>query len=348
MALFKVLVKEKDGNKVLLKGDFNHYKTYKKLREELIDKSALNKKIHLKLRESDTIKLSFLQESEDSKNSLYIPAELKEGIWDPKTYDHFKEKITLRGITDVTYRFYLEIIDKPPKWKKKENTDFLSEALDSSWKPMMDEVLNGINLLKLEESKNTYTRIKNELKSNEENINMEIHKNIICNNCFKKDFQGKRFICAECNNYNICQECEKLFYQKQIHPRDHTLIQVNKALIDDNLDNLSKYNNIFGNNNREFKNVSTAFPIEITLINNGENNLKNCYILPIRYGEEYLTCNPTIISEDVQRNMPPIKLIMLIKVPNSNKGYFEGYFRMFTPHGLPFGNVLFIKVLNGD
>ena len=86
--------------------------------------------------------------------------------------------------------------------------------------------------------------------------------------------------------------------------------------------------------------------MEISVINSGDNVLKNCYILPVRYGEDYLSCNPKVIKEEVQRNMT-LKIILVIRVPN-DKGYFEGYFRMFTPHGLPFGKVLYVKVLNGD
>ena len=139
----------------------------------------------------------------------------------------------------------------------------------------------------------------------------------------------------------------KQFQWKKIHNKEHTLIQLNKALNDDDEDSLFKYNNIIGNNNQEFKNVPTYFQMTITVINNGEKDLKNCYILPVRFGEDYLTCNAKVISEEVQRNMP-VEIELLIKVPNCNKGYFEGYFRMFTPNGLPFGDVLYVKVLNGN
>ena len=44
------------------------------------------------------------------------------------------------------------------------------------------------------------------------------------------------------------------------------------------------------------------------------------------------------IDEDAQRNMK-VKLFPKIRLPHENTGYFEGYFRMFTPEGFPFGNV---------
>ena len=144
---------------------------------------------------------------------------------------------------------------------------------------------------------------------------------------------------------NICQECEKEIYHKQIHQRNHTLIQINKALNDEIIDNLSNYSNIIVNNNQEFKSVPSSFQIEINIINNGENNLKDCYILPVRFGPGYLSCQTKVIKDEVQRNMP-VKISIIVRVPHNNKGNFEGYFRMFTPNGLPFGNVLYIKVSN--
>ncbi len=35
--------------------------------------------------------------------------------------------------------------------------------------------------------------------------------------------------------------------------------------------------------------------------------------------------------------------ILMIKLPNLDKKYYEGYFRMFTPSGLPFGQIIFVK-----
>ena len=336
MASFKILPGE-NVKQVLVRGNFSEYPDYNKLKNKIID-SANNKKY--KLKEGDNFKLVFCQ---DPKKDLYIPSELKDGIGDKKSYSFFLEKLLLRGINE-SYKFYIEKTKRPFKWKKKENREFLKEALDSSWEPVYDDIIKEVGLSKLEESQVKYTELKEELKKNEEKINEEIHENIVCNNCFAKDFKGKRFICAECYNYNLCQECEKKYYQKQIHQREHTLIQLNKALNDEK-DNI-KYSNIIGNKSQEFKNEPSSFQIEISVVNNGEEDLKNCYILPVRFGDEYLSCIPKIITESVERNNP-IKISLVIRVPN-NKGYFEGYFRMFSPIGLPFGDILNVKVLNGN
>ena len=35
-----------------------------------------------------------------------------------------------------------------------------------------------------------------------------IHRGIICNKCGKKDIKGKRYKCAQCSNFNLCEKCE--------------------------------------------------------------------------------------------------------------------------------------------
>ena len=334
---FKILP-SKDKRQVLVKGIFTEYPDYQKLKNRIID--ASDKVKGFKISEKDNFKLIFVEENDD----FYIPSQLKNGvgIGNQKSYNYFTEKLVLRGIKGKCYKFYVEKMKRPYKFKEKENSVFMKEALDASWQPIYDNIIKDVNLSKLEESQVEYNKMKEQLKKNEEKIKKEVHKNIICNNCFKNNIKGKRFVCAECNNYNLCQDCEKIYYQKQIHQREHTLIQVNKALDDD----INKYNNVIGNTTQIYKNVPSSFPIEFSVVNSGENDLKDCYILPVRYGEEYLSCSPKKITDSVIRNMP-IKINLVVRVPDE-KGYFEGYFRMFTPNGLPFGNTLCIKVLNGE
>ena len=342
---FKVLV-SKDINTVLMKGNFNEFQTYNDLKNKLIEKSQQTnfKDKDYDLKKNEHFILIFNKEID---NNTFFPDGL-EGFWDNKTYSYFKEKLILRRINNGNYKLYVQKVKKLPKWKRKENHEFLNEALDESWKAISEDIIKGLNSIKLEHGKENYLNIRDEIKKNEEKFKEQIHTNIVCNNCFKKDIVGKRFICAECNNYNLCQDCEKLFYKKQIHQREHTLIQINTPLNEEKVNNLFKYNNIIDNNNQEFKNVFSAVQIEFTVINNGENDLKNCYILPVRFGSEYLNCNPKIITNEVQRNMP-FKMNLVVKIPDENtKGYYEGYFRMFTPNGLPFGKVIYVKVLNGD
>jgi hypothetical protein len=294
MASFKIRP-GKEAGQVSLKGVFRDYPDYQTLKNKIIDRSKNYKEY--KLKESDNFILVF------ENDKYFIPRQLKKenAIGNQKSYKYFTEQLILRGIKDACYLFYIEKTKRPYKWKEKENCALLKETLDNSWTPIYNDINKEVNLGRLEESQENYKKMKDELKKIEKIINKEIHENIICNNCFKNNIKGKRFVCAECNNYNLCQECEKIFYQKQIHEREHTLIQVNKAL-NDKEENIYKYNNIIGNSNQVFKNVPLSFPIEFSVANYGEEDLKDCYILPVRYGEEYLSCIPKKISESVKRN----------------------------------------------
>ena len=338
---FKIYEKP-DSKRVLIKDNFSTFTKYVDIKKKVLDSTRNNK--NLNLSEKNKFILAYMQEKEQNRRPQFIPDDLKEGIWDNKTFLYLKEKLTLRGIKDAQYKFYIKKVDKLPTWNKKLNQEFLAQALDDSCKSIYDDIMDEVSLNKLEASKIEYNKKKSQLEKNQKEVNKEIHKNVICNNCLKDNFKGKRFICAECNSYNLCQDCEKLFYQKQIHNREHTLIQVNKSISEDNL---YKYSNIIGNNDEEFKDVPSSFQIELNIINNGENNLKGCYFLPIRYGEDYLSCRPKQIDEDVERNMK-VKLFPIIRLPHENTGYFEGYFRLFTPEGFPFGDVFHMTVLNGE
>ena len=278
----------------------------------------------------------------DKKNS-YIPEELlSDGIYDEVSLQFFKDKLSSKGIKNGKYAFYIVKVDSLPTFKKKENSDILDANLKKYWNLALNDITSDLNLMKLEESKNTFEKMKEEQKKKENDLKKIKHDNIICSNCFQKDFCGKRFICSECNNYNLCQDCEKILQTKEIHQRDHVLIQINKNIKED----LSKYNNVIGNYRKEFQNVDEFFTLEFVVINNGENDLNNCCILPIRYGDEYLSCDAKIITNSIKRGMN-LKISLDVKTPQRT-GYFEGYFRMFTPSGLPFGNIIHIKVLNGN
>jgi len=277
------------------------------------------------------------------KNNSYIPEELlSDGIYDEVSLQFFKDKLSSKGIKNGKYALYIVKVDSLPTFKKKENSDILDANLKKYWNLALNDITSDLNLMKLEESKNTFEKMKEEQKKKENDLKKIKHDNIICSNCFQKDFCGKRFICSECNNYNLCQDCEKILQTKEIHQRDHVLIQINKDIKED----LSKYNNVIGNYRKEFQNVEEFFTLEFVVVNNGEKDLKNCCILPIRYGDEYLSCDAKIITNSIKRGMN-LKISLDVKTPQRT-GFFEGYFRMFTPSGLPFGNIIYIKVLNGN
>ena len=128
-----------------------------------------------------------------------------------------------------------------------------------------------------------------ESNKTDENFNEEEHKSIICSNCYKINFKGIRFICSECQNYNLCYECEDLKSKKLIrHNQNHIFIRINRPIDI----NIKKYDNIIKRNNQnlivDLKNKEKKLIIPIDIINNGEESLKNCYFRPVGFGENYI------------------------------------------------------------
>ena len=352
MASIKILIPIGDGekkNSIFGKKKIAEFPKYQNLKDEIL-KNLEKDDQNTFITSNDNFILRFIKE----KNSkAYFPEELNECIFNNPTFDYLKEKIDLRGIKDATYKFQIEKVgNEMPIWRKIDFKKILNKALEEKWNPINEEIKREVDINELEKSQVKYSEMKADLAEKEKKINKK-HTNIICNNCFKNDIKGKRFICAECNNYNLCQDCEKIFYKRQIHNRKHVLIQVNVPLDGDDK-NVLKYNNIISKNNLEIKlsasdlDDSLTFPVNFEFLNNGENNLKDCYILPIRYGEDYLSCaSINKFNEDIEMNYSG-KFGLMIKIPNLNKKYYEGYFRMFTPCGLPFGQVIFIKLFLDD
>jgi len=322
---FKILIK--DTKNVVVNGDFEKYNTFTKLREKIIEnlKTPFFKQNNLNINYNKKFKLVYIC---DKEKNLDFPDELGGEVWDDRTYELLKNKS--KGLKDIKYKFYIENYDI---------SEVLDKALDKYWDKAFNNITDELHLLELEKSNNKYNNKDNDNGQNK--INQE-HTNIICSNCFKNNFTGNRYMCAECNNYNLCQNCEKSLIEKEIHDREHTFIQIKGPI---QKDDYFEYNNIIGNYIKEINNITSNgnyYDLKITVINNGEKDLKDCYILPVRYGDEYLFCD----SKKIRDSVTPGKSYdtqLKLKIPKIKKGIYKGYFRMFTPQKLPFGDVVFVK-----
>jgi hypothetical protein len=339
MASFKVLF---DKTVILPKTKFDEIPQYNELRDKILAKCKEKKK---PLTVKDNFILTF--KKEDKSNDYYFPPELQNAIHDKNSFEFLKEKLSLRDLNEnIIYKFQIEVGQKRKQFHRKKYEDILNSELNEVWKPICDDIKREIGLKDLQKGQSKFSKMKDELIKKEKKINGR-HEGIICQNCFKTNIVGKRFVCSECINYNLCQDCEKIFYKEQIHDRKHILIQVNSPLNGDE-NNLLKYDNIISNNNQEIKlDNPDPFKIEVEVLNTGENDLNKCYLLPVRFGEEYLTCSTAKIEESLERGTN-CKISLLIEIPSSNRKYYEGYFRMFTPSGLPFGQVLNVKAYITD
>jgi len=323
---FKILIK--DSKNVLVNGDFKKYDTFSKLTDKIIEnlKTPFFLQNNSDINYKKKFKLVYMC---DKEKNLFFPEELGGEVWDDRTYEILKNELLSKGSKDIKYKFYIENYDI---------SEVLDKALDKYWDKAYNNITDELHLLKLEESNDKY---KNE-GNDQNNINQE-HKDIICSNCFEKDIKGNRYICSECNNYNLCQKCEKLLNEKEIHDREHTFIQIKDPI---QADDYFEYNNIIGNYCKEIKKNSNDkqkndYKLDITVINNGKNDLIDCCILPVRYGEEYLFCQSKKITV---RKGEPLKTTLMLKIPKIKQGVYKGYFRMFTPKRLPFGDVISVKL----
>ena len=346
MAEIKVIIVKIENNKeskkvILGNNKIDKFEKYQTLKNEI--KAGCEKKAKGFLGDRPNFILRY---KEDDKAKLYFPEQLDNCIWDNPSFEFFKEKLSLRQINNAKYTFEIENVSKPKKPFTRPKFDILlKSSLDKIWKPISADITKKVGLKELGKLQVEYSKRKDTLKENEKKIN-GTHENIVCNNCFKNNIKGKRFICAECNNFNLCQECEKLLYKQQIHDRKHTLIQVNTP-INEEEKNLLKYDNLISKNTFELKVESKSdidnLEIEFEVANTGLTNLQNCYFLPVRYGDDYLKCKTRVINEQI--DMQFSEMIKLnLSSPISDKKYYEGYFRLFTPDGLPFGQVINVKV----
>ena len=105
----------------------------------------------------------------------------------------------------------------------------------------------------------------------------EIHTGIKCQKCFMNPIIGIRYKCSQCNNYNLCEQCENENSESNEHP--HVFLKYIKKeeqiLLDEEEDN----NNKFINNNDfdydKYKNKNNYVykrPINIPRQSNGYNN----------------------------------------------------------------------------
>ena len=170
---------------------------------------------------------------------------------------------------------------------------------------------------------------------------MDKHMNVICHNCLSSNFSGIRYACVECENFNLCQACKDK--ANISHNKSHGFIQINKPVKNDikNYKNLFRPNKIFMSSGRE--------PFEITYeINNiGTRSLKGCYFLSIKTSKKYLTCKKEVIKDDIKTGEKK-RMNLTINFnhdddDDDNQDVYEGFFRLFTEEGVPFGDILYVQ-----
>ena len=170
------------------------------------------------------------------------------------------------------------IIKNAMKDYQKENEEKLNlfmkeipEKMESDFKQKAQELEKLYH--------NIYKKSQESNKSN----NNTVHLGIKCQRCFINPIIGIRYKCTECDNYNLCEKCEKENSETNEHP--HLFIKYNKKeepqkkeknnnKININNFESNKINNFIENNNKKSNNDSNNNSNN-NIINNNNNNSNN-------------------------------------------------------------------------
>lgn len=319
--------------KPVVKGDLldEKYNSFDKIKEEIFEKSK-DKKFE---KDKSLLKDKFVLEIK----GFSVPN--LESVWNKETFNFFYARFK---DNPQAIEFIINKVSKYPNFEQPKYDKLLKTILEKAWDPIEKEIEEGLEF-KIDDGKRIFIQEK---KENDEKLKEEIfdelHVNIICNNCLSSNFSGERYICSECNNYNLCEYCKE--NASINHNPEHTFIRLTSQVLVD----IQKYNSIFAPNKLLFKHKYEPFEINVEVVNNGNTPLQGCFMSPIRFGKKYLGCLKKTITKDCKTG-EKVKLDLLLKFEDDDENEievidsYEGYFRLITEEGIPFGDILHIKLL---
>jgi len=362
---FKIFFKEiKDEKVVLAKGDLLEYK-WQTLKDKLIENSSNSyfQSKNLIIKFDDIICLDL-----EGKDKFGLKQDFL--IYDNRTFIYLLDKLKNyqkeNKDNDIKIKLLLDKRDNEPKIDLENFDICLNESLKKTWKKEKEKIKNELSLLELTNSENSFINqkiIEKQIESMNENqnkiinekisesqnkeIKFNINENVICNNCLCMNFYGYRYVCSYCNNYNLCIKCYHLGNHDPTHNfiLFRTPIEVKK----DEDEDILKYDAKFDPSSIVLRNIKEPQPkIPFNLYNTGQKDLKDCYIGCIKLDKNHLWCDRYNITKNIERNSKEeIKLELKYDNEDNNTfNIFEGHFRMFTKNGIPFGDILKIRIIN--
>jgi len=330
---YRVLYKELP-NVVVLRGDLFEITNYESFVSKIIEKSTKNNYKNIRVSKGDKFMLEIENYNVVGLNS----------VWNDDTFNYFLSKAK----NDLPEKLKLIIvkINEYPKWNPPQYFNILKKKLKSTWDLTKGEIQNELTENYLNEGKRLFIQEKKEMNDElRKQLYKEMHVDIICNNCLSSNFKGERYICSECNNFNLCYYCKEK--SMLIHNQDHFFIKLNYPIIID----IRKYNSIFCPNKILLRKKKEPFETKINIINSGQQNLLACFFSQIRFGKNYLGCMKTTITNDCNKG-DKTELDVLMKFEDeeeeeeeNSEEQYDGYFRLMTKEGIPFGDILYIKLI---
>ena len=346
---FKIFFEKiKDEKVVLLKGDLLEFKWHS-LKNKLIENSnnSFFQSKNLIIKNDDIICLNL-----EDKDKYGLKQDFF--IYDNRTFIYLLEKLKKyqkkNQIEEMKIKFYLNIENNEPKIELANFDICLNESLKKIWKKEKDKIKKELSHLELTNSENNFVNKKlnkennkNPNEDNDKKLKFNINQNVTCNNCLSMNFYGYRYICSYCNNYNLCNKC----YHLGNHEPSHNFILFRNPLEND--EDILKYDAKFNPSSIILRNIKGNPKITFTLANTGQNDLINCYIGCIKLDKNHLWRERYDIKENLKRNAQKKINELELKYDNEENNtfnIFEGHFRMFTEKGIPFGDILKIRIIN--
>jgi hypothetical protein len=165
-----------------------------------------------------------------------------DSIFDDRTLEFLRSKISEDQIQFLTADIIK--VDKYPEWKPPQIFKIFNESLEKESKKVLEGIKKDLILEELENGNRVYLKEKKEENELSEDNFRECHICIFCNNCQRGNFFGFRYVCAECNNYNLCEQC----YSNEIytHDKEHVFIRIKNPIHVD----LNNYSSIFSPNRK--------------------------------------------------------------------------------------------------
>lgn len=323
---------------LITKQKISELKNYEDLIKAILDKS---KKLEKKNIEIQKIAIKenekFVLELEEKINGL-------DSVYNNETFSFLYNKLVESKPENI--KVFIVKVKKYPEWKPPQICKIFENTLKNASKEVINSIKKDLTQEELENGNRVYIKERKEEKELDDDNYRDVHAGVFCNNCHDGNFFGLRYICAECNNFNLCENC----YKNDIHShnKEHTFIRLKDPIDVD----ITNYSCIF-NPSRIFEcREYDSFELEVEVINNGMNNLSLCFISPIRFGKNYLGCSKTSITTESCNNGEKFNMKMLLTFedePANGEAFkpldeYEGYFRLMTREGIPFGDILYVKV----
>ena len=274
------------------------------------------------------------------------------------------EKMSNEYMDENVIKITVNIVDKKYSINNEASINFTGQKKQDEMEDQITRLLK-LKMKELEDNltEELYSNLKNEISKskiiqNNESNNIEgnnkskpIHYGIVCNKCGKRDIEGKRYKCAQCTNFNLCEKCENNY----IHDMKHIMIRILYPLKSD------KELNSKINKNISYKNQDMNYNLEpkifnldankdmdaqqIKIINTGMAPWRGAYLKFVEGSEiigEIFDINYSVNSGssiNAKINFEDLKTQI-----NPDKKIYYCFLQMFNQNDESFGNVTKIKV----